>query len=130
MEYVQVGDREVEAITGKKQYPNHCDDRSFMLILVVWGPPVQRGAQKPEFAKVEPKSQPDLVEERAAPSEPIQPETEAFRAKTSGAGWFWSSGTNRLECESVGYTLKETALCGAIWPFDILVLFELERAFS
>ena len=45
-----------------------------MLIWVVRGPPLQRGAHKPEFAKVEPKSKPELAEEPAAPSEPIQPE--------------------------------------------------------
>ena len=35
-----------------------------------------------------------------------------MRAKPSDAGWLRSSGSNRLECASGGYTLKETALSG------------------
>ena len=73
MEDAQVGDRDLQTITGI----NKCTRTTAMAVLVIWvvlWPPVQRGAQNPELAKVDPKSPPELAEEPAASSEPIQPE--------------------------------------------------------
>ena len=57
IEYAQVGDGEVQATTEKRKGTR-------TMIRVVWvgcGPPLQHGAQKPKFAKVEPKSQPKVA---------------------------------------------------------------------
>ena len=87
-------------------------------------------------AKVEPQSQPELAEEPAAPSEPIQPgprQSEPSRRTRAG---FSQPASNRFECASVGYTLKETTLsvvCAEISALSMLrscrSLLELSRTF-
>jgi len=122
MEDAQVGDRELQAITEMNKCTRtiamtvQVDLGSFRATSTTWSTEPWARQSWSEIATRVSWGASSL--ERAYPTW-----TEAIRAKPSDAGWLWSSGTNRLECASVGYTLKETELSVVCVEISALSMF-------
>lgn len=101
----------------------------FRFILIIWGPPVSRGARKPE---IEPKSQPEsFALEEAALSEPIRalpsfsestPRTRAGFDHLAAIVFLMKMSRLHLDGHS-GVCRVYVGICS----FDDLVVFDLVR---